>query len=163
MATEVQLEDYLGNSTLVGTIEQLRAYLAATWFVRTARTLSTRLRTAANTSALANAGRAVTDWLRQSFLYRWLTTEPDPDVIVIDLRETYTMGPVIALLDRFVPTVDRTWHGSLLHRVTERFRTSPKRQWITESRTIRLLKAALEPPEPPAEARPKPSDEQDRK
>ena len=36
---------------------------------------------------------------RHSFVYRWLTKEPDPAVIVIDLRETWTVGPVIATLE----------------------------------------------------------------
>jgi len=45
--------------------------------------------------------RAVTI-TRASFLFRWLTKEPEPEVIVIDLRETWTVGPIIALLDRFV-------------------------------------------------------------
>jgi hypothetical protein len=40
--------------------------------------------------------RVVTD----SFVYRWLTAEPDPEVIVIDLRETVTIGPFVAMLDR---------------------------------------------------------------
>lgn len=40
------------------------------------------------------------DATRSSFLYRWLTAEPDPEVIVIDLRETWTAGPVIAGIDR---------------------------------------------------------------
>ena len=38
-------------------------------------------------------------WVRQSALYQWLTAEPDPDVIVIDLRETWTVGPFLAVLD----------------------------------------------------------------
>jgi hypothetical protein len=46
-------------------------------------------------------------WIRASWIYRWLTAEPDPDVIVIDLRETLSVGPVIAAMDRtlrwFVP------------------------------------------------------------
>ncbi len=42
---------------------------------------------------------------RHSFLYRWLTAEPEPEVIVIDLRETYSVGPVIAVLDRTIATV----------------------------------------------------------
>jgi hypothetical protein len=36
---------------------------------------------------------------------RWLTAEPDPDVIVVDLRETVTVGPVILVLDRIVESV----------------------------------------------------------
>ena len=38
-------------------------------------------------------------WVRNSALYGWLTAEPDPDVIVIDLRETWTVGPVLSVLD----------------------------------------------------------------
>jgi hypothetical protein len=43
-------------------------------------------------------------WVRRvvtnSVVYRWLTAEPDPEVIVIDLRETVTIGPFVATLDR---------------------------------------------------------------
>lgn len=34
-----------------------------------------------------------------SWLYRWLTAEPEPEVIVIDLRETWTAGPIIEWVD----------------------------------------------------------------
>lgn len=53
--------------------------------------------------------RSIGEWsqrkTRQSFLYSWLTADPDPEVIVIDLRETYTAGPVIAGLDRAIASV----------------------------------------------------------
>lgn len=39
-------------------------------------------------------------YVTSSFGYRWLTAEPDPNVIVIDLRETLAIGPFIAALDR---------------------------------------------------------------
>lgn len=35
-----------------------------------------------------------------SWLFRWLTAEPDPDVIVIDLRETLTVGPWLVAIER---------------------------------------------------------------
>ena len=57
---------------------------------------------------------------RASSLYRWLTKEPDPEVVVIDLRETYTVGPFVRLLDRLVPHVERAWNGSSLKRATDR-------------------------------------------
>jgi hypothetical protein len=41
-----------------------------------------------------------------SVLYRWLTAEPDPEVVVIDLRETSTVGPLVAALDRVVGRLD---------------------------------------------------------
>jgi len=42
-----------------------------------------------------------------SFIYQWLTAEPDPEVIVIDLRETWTVGPIIDSIDR-LPQAVRT-------------------------------------------------------
>ena len=45
--------------------------------------------------------RRLTAAISHSSLYRWLTAEPEPEVIVIDLRETYTIGPILRLLDRF--------------------------------------------------------------
>lgn len=50
-------------------------------------------------SALRTASTRVESWVRNSALYRWLTAEPDPDVIVIDLRETWTVGPFLRVLD----------------------------------------------------------------
>ncbi|WP_241686208.1 hypothetical protein [Halorubrum amylolyticum] len=54
-------------------------------------------------SRVASAVRAVSDrvglWVRTSALFQWLTAEPDPEVIVIDLRETWTVGPFLRILD----------------------------------------------------------------
>ncbi|WP_152042430.1 hypothetical protein [Salinigranum salinum] len=55
-------------------------------------------------------------WVRRvvtsSFAYHWLTAEPEPDVIVIDLRETVTVGPFVALLDRFAGWLDAAAESS---------------------------------------------------
>ena len=68
------------------------------------------LRRAAHQSRLGQLWRRAATAVRSSFLYRWLTAEPDPEVIVIDLRETWTVGPVIrlldAILDRLLPALD---------------------------------------------------------
>lgn len=50
-------------------------------------------------SAMRTAGARVGAWVRASALYRWLTAEPDPEVIVIDLRETWTVGPFLRVFD----------------------------------------------------------------
>lgn len=57
-------------------------------------------------------GRRVTRWVRGSAIYRWLTAEPDPDVIVIDLRETWTVGPFLRVLDRVVDLLVDASRGS---------------------------------------------------
>ena len=71
------------------------------------------------------------DVVRDSYLVRWLTAEPEPDVVVIDLRETWTIGPVIAVIDWLVPHGLRMWHGSTARRVLDRtataFRNAPVR------------------------------------
>ncbi|MFC7166915.1 hypothetical protein [Halospeciosus flavus] len=94
--------------------------------------------------------------VQNSFLYRWLTKEPDPEVVVIDLRETYTIGPFIELLDRLVETTYPYWQTSTLRRGVDRLATLSER--ALETRPGQLLLAAFEPPEPPESN----SDESDR-
>ncbi len=55
-----------------------------------------------------------------SRLYRWFTAEPEPEVIVIDLRETRTVGPVLALLDRVVDPLVRATTASRTARTATR-------------------------------------------
>lgn len=64
------------------------------------------------TSWIAAGGRWFANAIRHSALYRWLTAEPDPDVIVIDLRETWTVGPVIAVLDWLIARFEDAADGS---------------------------------------------------
>ncbi|GAA0275876.1 hypothetical protein [Halobacterium noricense] len=91
-----------------------------------------------------------------SFLYRWLTAEPDPEVIVIDLRETYTVGPFIAILDRVVETLVPYYRQSLLKRGVDGLAAHAAR--AADTRPGRLLVALFEPPEPP-EGRDEPRDD----
>lgn len=102
---------------------------------------------AAEESELARASREGTEWANGSFLYRWLTAEPEPDVVVIDLRETLSIGPIVDLLDRVLRWIVPYWTQSIPGRVLgvlvdwgERF---------AETRFGQLLVAVLEPPEPP--------------
>ncbi|WP_137682896.1 hypothetical protein [Haloarcula mannanilytica] len=81
---------------------------------------------------------------KASWIYRWLTAEPEPDVIVIDLRETYTVGPFISVLDAIVPRIARFWRNSGLASVAGRLE-----RVLSESTTIQLAAKLLEPPEPP--------------
>lgn len=87
---------------------------------------------------------------RDSWLYRWLTAEPEPEVVVIDLRETYTVGPLIAALDRVTRVLDPPIRETILP-LWRRTRTRAALAWLARvvaaSRTGRLLTAALEPPE----------------
>lgn len=66
-----------------------------------------------------------------SWLYRWLTAEPDAEVVVIDLRETLSAGPILASIDQTVrnaievmPTSSGLRRG---YRLRQRFRAHPIR------------------------------------
>ena len=79
------------------------------------------------TGAAATIGR----WVRRSFLYRWLTAEPEPEVVEIDLRETLTVGPILVVLDRTVRTLEQaaptSTVRSLAAEVATRTRDAPIR------------------------------------
>lgn len=82
-------------------------------------------------SRLQGLTRRAETVVRRSFLYRWLTAEPDPEVIVIDLRETLTVGPFIQLLDRIIPRALDAYKTSQVGHAAgagaKRVRTAPAR------------------------------------
>lgn len=63
-------------------------------------------------SRLNSTLNTATTWARNAYLFRWLTAEPEPEVIVIDLRDTFTVGPFIEILDEVLmaltPAYDRS-------------------------------------------------------
>jgi hypothetical protein len=85
----------------------------------------------AGASATARLLRTVGTWTRHSYLFRWLTAEPEPEVIVIDLRDTYTVGPFIAVLDWFITSLAPAYRHSRLRalgrRLATAFRSAPIR------------------------------------
>ena len=89
--------------------------------------LTIAAKTAVLTSFIAFCHRAV----RSSALYQWLTTEPDPNVIVIDLRETWTVGPIINGIDWFEAVFLTATRDSVVvhwvHSVVVAFRDRPIR------------------------------------
>ena len=80
------------------------------------------VRRATRESRLGRLWRRTAAAVRGSSLYRWLTGEPDPEVIVIDLRETWTVGPVIRLLDaaldRLIPALEDSRAAAATRAVT---------------------------------------------
>jgi len=96
------------------------------------------------TSVLNGVCTRITEVTRASRLYRWLTAEPEPDVIVIDLRETYTVGPFISVLDAVTPRIAGLWRNSGLASVAHSLV-----KVFSGSTTARVTAKLLEPPAPP--------------
>lgn len=53
----------------------------------------------ARSAVVVRLFRRLGRFVETSWLYRWLTAEPEADVIVIDLRETLSVGPLLAWVD----------------------------------------------------------------
>jgi hypothetical protein len=104
-------------------------------------------------SSAASKGSGVVEsvagFVEGSYLYRWLTAEPEPDVVVIDLRETYTVGPFIRLLDATVEWLYPYWEASTLRRGVDASVIALER--FSETKPGRSLASILAPPEPPDE------------
>ena len=150
--TQRDSSTYTENSVVaavLGDLRDLGRWLESSTVVRTYRQFSASLANAAENSTLARLLSTLGAWLCASYCYRWLTAEPDPEIVVIDLRKTYTVGPFIALLDRAQPSIVAAWNASVLRRLADRL--EPNRELLARSRTVRLLAAALKPPEPPDE------------
>ena len=93
--------------------------------------------------------RRIPEVVRGSRLYEWLTAEPEPEVVVIDLRETYIVGPFVRLLDALIDRMGPYWEASTPKRVLDGAVRASER--VAETRAGRIALELLAPPEPPGE------------
>ncbi|RQG91536.1 hypothetical protein EA462_06135 [Natrarchaeobius halalkaliphilus] len=93
-------------------------------------------------SKLVGLGKAGKRAVESSFVYGWLTAEPEPDVIVIDLRETWTVGPAIRVVDRIEREASVAARTSLLVAGARRFASSVRERPIRVA-SLFVLAAAV--------------------
>ena len=98
---------------------------------------------------LQTASRTISTLVGGSFLYRWLTKEPDPEVIVLDLRETWTVAPVISMVNRLIEWVLPYWQTAALKQLLGR--VGELGTQAADTRYGQVIVSVLEPPEPPDE------------
>ena len=122
------------SSTVVAVWHGLTTILSTAteaWLERRVQPLARVFGTAITESGLASLGVRLGKWIRSSFIYRWLTAEPDPEVIVIDLREACTVGPLLTVLDYCDMPLASTWQtarfGTFVRNVDETVRDQPVR------------------------------------
>lgn len=119
------------DSHLSGAWTRLQRAAERATLVTAARNVAGQFSTAFRGSRVNRSIRRLDSLARSSFLYGWLTAEPEPEVVVIDLRETRTVGPVLALLDWTVAPLVRHWERARVGRgwtaLSDRFVTRPVR------------------------------------
>lgn len=105
---------------------RLRAVLTRSLLYRLAR----RATATAPTPGDGETG-GLWEGLRCSWLARWLTAEPDPDVIVIDLREVRTVRPFVlaleSVLDGLATATVYSRTGAVAYRALDRLARAPVR------------------------------------
>lgn len=144
------------SSRATATLQSLRTRLTqaknrlVTWSAAaTSRQYAGRVGMAATNATVTSVSKVSASWIESSLLYQWLTEEPDPEVIVIDLRTTRTVGSLIAVLDTIIatlapyyPTATLKWLIDIVNNLAARAVSTTLGQFIT---------GLLEPPAPPAE------------
>lgn len=153
----------LSASTVVTTMHTLatqatraRKQLGAWSTTATTRRLVEGVDTGATNASTTRVAHALSRWGTASWLYQWLTDEPDPDVIVIDLQDTYAIGPFITAIDHLVETLTPYYLTATLKRLTDTL-TRLARD-AADTRLGQLLVALFEPPEPPTDTADAPDD-----
>ena len=129
---------------------RLRTALAAAVGTSRVLTMPSILSHAVAHARITRGLRTAKRWGRHSALYRWLTAEPDPDIVVIDLRETYTVGTVISVLDRLAAPLSRSYRVSGLRRLANG--TGGVASTLAATRIGQALGRVRVPPEPPDSA-----------
>lgn len=71
-------------------------------------------------SILGTVVVAVSAALRSSYVLRWLTAEPETDVIVIDLNDSIVLRPFLRTIDEAADTFHAHWRGSVVYGVSDR-------------------------------------------
>ncbi|GAB3691640.1 hypothetical protein GCM10028857_29260 [Salinarchaeum chitinilyticum] len=107
------------------------------------RHVDARFRSAAAESVLRRTASTSVAVARSSWLYRWLTTEPEPDVVVIDLRKTWSVGPPLAVIDRTVDAIVPGVEGATVVEAIERTGDALRRRPVAIASAIVLCAVAF--------------------
>lgn len=107
------------NSRTSETLNKLFTATKYSWLTQRIKTTPMSLKAVQETSFILDLIEDVENPVRNSWLYGWLTKEPEPNVVVIDLRETLSVNPFLELLDNVLDSVVPAWISSRIHRLIE--------------------------------------------
>ena len=115
---DAQLNSYTitAAASLKSHLSTLSGFLGSAFAAAYQESILGRMAAAYHGSIPHRAGALFRSALRNSVLYRWLTKEPDQEVIVINLRETLTVGPILVVLDTGVTYLANWGKGATLYK-----------------------------------------------
>jgi hypothetical protein len=94
-----------------------------------------------------HSGRPLTgyrEWVTESVAYRWLTTDAEFGTVVVNLRQTRLLGPLLAAGARLADRVSPWWNNSQARAATDLLGRRVER--LAETRGGRLVVTLLTPP-----------------
>lgn len=139
------------GSILVGVLAALGAVVAdaasTSTVVRSVQRVRRGFGVAFRASTLAPTLQWWTRAVSESRLYGWFSGEGVATILVIDLRETYTFGPILGVLHRVSGLLARWYPGSSLSVGHDAI----ARLWVIagDAHVVKVVAALLTPPAPP--------------
>ncbi|WP_440992272.1 hypothetical protein [Haloarchaeobius baliensis] len=100
-------------------------------------------------SRLVGASERVVTTVRESSTYKWLTKEPEPVGVVVDLRDSYTVGTLTRLGDVAVERIEPYWQTSRVRSGVGTVNRGVRK--VAETEGGRWLVRTLRPPVTPEE------------
>lgn len=107
------------TASLLGSVGIDNRLTAMTVTLGAGRSHVERLSTAFERSRLAGIGTTLQRVVTASLVYAWLSEDPEPQVVVVDLHETVVVGPFLHVLETVVHATGRVAAGSGVVRVAE--------------------------------------------
>lgn len=136
MSTDQNDSDVVQNALIVRALSEGRRRLRIAFATASTRqairvVLNRDYPIVTQTAVVYRGGARVRRVIHRSWLYQWLTAEPEADVVVINLRETQTVGPILTFIQSMlfdnVRAVSSSWLFRTVERGYARFRRRPVR------------------------------------
>ncbi|MFC7071574.1 hypothetical protein ACFQJ7_16825 [Halovenus rubra] len=102
------------------TMDRQQSAIKRSWLRTVAQRVVTGSVEATRASQVAGVATNAQHVVTSSWSYRWLVTDPDPDLVVIDLRQTLTVGPWLRVIARTLNWVLPAAVSSTLVRTSQR-------------------------------------------
>jgi hypothetical protein len=121
------------TTRLTSSRERISTLSSTSILANTVRISITGFAAAVTNSTLTDIIRAIEQTIKISWLYQWLTAEPESEVVTVNLRETFAAGPVINI---------STWTISLIVPAVAQAQMAKAARWVITTVWTAPIRAA---------------------